>query len=208
MRWARPRWRPRSHDRRKIVDESPHVVDLTSRPAIQVGVNEIEATLGHPSKKGDRRLGLFTFRAHLADLVEIALRQPVEIVRIENPAELGVQPRHRVDRTASARPSLRDRDPTQLMPVASSCLSPVRCDRDEGQVGRAIPGCRIRLERRIVQLLDDRRRRVLRQEDGVPRIGDQIRRALFGRRVTDWDREQAMDMLSEFNLAEHAGKKA
>jgi ABC-type branched-subunit amino acid transport system ATPase component len=33
-------------------------------------------------------------------------------------------------------------------------------------------------------------------------------RALFGRRVTDRDREQAMDMLSEFNLAEHAGKKA
>ena len=33
-------------------------------------------------------------------------------------------------------------------------------------------------------------------------------RALFGRRVTDRDREQAMDMLGEFNLAEHAGKKA
>ena len=33
-------------------------------------------------------------------------------------------------------------------------------------------------------------------------------RALFGRRVTDRDREQAMDMLGEFNLAEHAAKKA
>jgi neutral amino acid transport system ATP-binding protein len=33
-------------------------------------------------------------------------------------------------------------------------------------------------------------------------------RALFGRRVTDRDREQAMAMLSEFNLDGHAGKKA
>src|SRR6202021_3706299 len=33
-------------------------------------------------------------------------------------------------------------------------------------------------------------------------------RALFGRRVTDRDREQAMEMLNEFNLASHAEKKA